>query len=455
MSSRGRIEPEPPLADRLSIFAAAHEAPAATGLRVDGRPYRFAELAALTAARRDALRSEGRGNAPYPIVGTNTLETVVTLYALLEARIPALLIHPRLTDGERADLLAIAERAGAPHSDAAAILFTSGTTGKPRGAVLTREALLASAAASAASLGWEDGDCWLLCMPIARVGGLSILTRCLAARRCVALAAAFDAQAFPKWIDDQRITLASVVPTMLTRVLDLHPDWRAPAHLRAVQVGGDTASEKLLARAAGHGLPIVITYGLTESCSQVCLTPYAERHHPAACGAGRPLPGVELRISDIGHIELRGPMLMAGYWDAAPLDRAEWFDTGDLGTLDADGCVHVHARRADLIVTGGENAYPAEIERALEAIPGIAAAGVFGIPNEEWGQRVAAALVADGTPPTDAALYAHVRSQLAPHKRPRLIAYVDRLPQTAGGKLDRAALAGVAGDLRPLSRGAD
>lgn len=442
------------MTERLSILAAAREAGAMPGVRIGERNYTYADLAALTVARLDALRNEGHGSGPYPVVGTNTLDTVVTLYALLEAGIPALMIHPRLTEAERADLLSIAERAGAPHPGAAAILFTSGTTGNPRGAVLTREALLASAAASAASLGWEDGDCWLLCMPIARVGGLSILTRCLAARRCVALATAFDAQAFPAWIDEQRITLASVVPTMLTRVLDLHPDWRAPAHLRAVQVGGDTASDKLLARAVERGLPIVITYGLTESCSQVCLTPYAERHQPAACGAGKPLPGVELRISDIGHIELRGPMLMAGYWDAPPLASGEWFDTGDLGTLDASGCLHVHARRADLIVTGGENAYPAEIERALEAIPGIAAAGVFGIPNEEWGQRVAAALVAEGTPPTDATLYASVRSQLAPHKRPRLIGYVDRLPQTAGGKLDRAALGETVRNLRPLTSGA-
>ena len=441
------------MTERLSILAAAREAPAALGLRVGAQSYTYAELAALTEARLAQLRREADGTTPYPLLGTNTLETVVTLYALLEARMPALLIHPRLTETERADLRVIADRAGPPHAGAAAILFTSGTTGKPRGAVLTREALLASAAASAASLGWEDGDCWLLCMPIARVGGLSILTRCLAARRSIALAPAFDAQAFPAWIDDQRITLASVVPTMLTRILDLHPAWRPPAQLRAVQVGGDTASPKLLARAAAQGWPIVITYGLTESCSQVCLTPYAGRFTPAAFGAGRPLPGVELRISDAGHIELRGPMLMAGYWDAPPRAPDEWLDTGDLGTLDANGCLHVHARRADLIVTGGENAYPAEIERALEAFPGIAGAGIFGIADEEWGQRVAAALVADGTPPADAALHAYVRRQLAPHKRPRFIAYIDRLPQTAGGKLDRAALAGIAAKLRPLIGG--
>jgi O-succinylbenzoic acid--CoA ligase len=441
------------MTERLSIFAAAREAGGAPGLRIGARTYAFAELAALTAARLPALRNETSGAAPHPVLGINTLETVVTLYALFELGVPALLIHPRLTEPERADLTAIAARSGRPHAGAAAILFTSGTTGKPRGAVLTKGALLASADASAAGLGWQDDDCWLLCMPIARVGGLSILTRCLAARRCVALAAAFDAQAFPRWIDEQHVTLASVVPTMLTRVLDAHPAWRSPPQLRAVQVGGDTAPPRLLARAALRGLPIVITYGLTESCSQVCLTPYASRHAPGDCGAGRPLPGVELRTSAEGHIELRGPMLMAGYWDAPPRSPDEWFDTGDLGSLDEHGCLHVHARRADLIVTGGENAYPAEIERVLEAFPGIAEAGVFGVPDEVWGQRVAAALVADGAPPSRAELYAYVRSQLAPHKRPRYIDWIDRLPRTPAGKLDRQGLAGAVRALEPLTGG--
>ncbi len=441
------------MSERLSIFAAARAAGAAPGLRIGARSHDFAELAALTQARLEELRREAKPEAPFAVVGTNALDTVVTLYALLELRIPALLIHPRLTGPERADLALIAERAPPPHPGAAAILFTSGTTGKPRGAVLTRAALLASADASAANLGWRDDDCWLLCMPIARVGGLSILTRCLAARRCVALAPAFDAQAFPDWIAQQRITLASVVPTMLSRVLDAHPQWTSPPQLRAVLVGGDAATPRLLARAALRGLPIVITYGLTESCSQLCLTPYAGRFDPAGFGDGKPLPGVDLRIGAEGHIEIRGPMLMAGYWDAPARSPDAWFDTGDLGALDERGCLHVHARRADLIVTGGENAYPAEIERALEAFPGIKAAGVFGVADEVWGQRVAAVLVADGAPPPDAELHAYIHGQLAPHKRPRHVCYVERLPQTPAGKLDRLALPGVARWLRPLEQG--
>ena len=411
----------------------------------------FRELAALTDARIAALRRETSAGAPFPVVGSNTQDVVVTLYALLELRVPALLVHPRLTAPERADLDALAARAGPPPPDAAAILFTSGTTGEPRAAVLTRAGLVASARASAANLQWQDDDCWLLCMPIARIGGLSILTRCLAARRCVALAPGFDAAAFPEWVSAQRVTLASMVPTMLTRVLDLDPAWTPPPHLRAILVGGAAASTRLLERAAERRLPIIVTYGATETCSQVAATPYAARFAAADWGAGVALPGIDVRVTD-GHIEVRGPVVMAGYWNEPPLAEGAWFDTGDLGAIDARGCLHLHARRADLIVTGGENAYPAEIERALEAFPGIAAAGVFGVADEVWGQTVAAVLVPEADPPSDAALLDHIVRQLAPHKRPRHLCYVARLPQTTAGKLDRLALFKFEPSLRPLGR---
>jgi O-succinylbenzoic acid--CoA ligase len=442
------------MSEPLSIFAAARDASDAPGLRIGARVLSLRELATLTQERIAALRHEATAAAPFPVVGRNTIDVVVTLYALLELHVPALLVHPRLTAPERAELEALAARAGPPPPDAAAILFTSGTTGLPRAAVLTRAGLVASARASAANLQWRDDDCWLLCMPIARVGGLSILTRCLAARRCVALAPAFDAGAFPEWIDAQRVTLASMVPTMLTRVLNRDPKWIAPPHLRALVIGGAAASPKLLQRAAERRLPIIVTYGATETCSQVTATPYAGRFATADWGAGVALPGIDVRVTG-GHIEVRGPVVMAGYWNQPPLPPGTWFDTGDLGAIDARGCLHLHARRADLIVTGGENAYPAEIERALETFPGIAAAGVFGVPDEVWGHTVAAALVAVAAPPSDAALLDHLVKKLAPHKRPRHICYVDRLPHTPAGKLDRLALPGFTRSLRPLSRGED
>lgn len=436
--------------DALSIRAAAREAGAATALHDGEQRYSYTELARLTEQRMAALAPQLRAGAAHPVLGSNSLDTLLTLYALLELQVPALLLHPRLTDAEQAgERATTAQAAGSLPADAAAVLYTSGTTGRARGAVLTRSALLASAQASAANLGWNDDDCWLLAMPVARVGGLSIATRCLAARRAVALAPAFDAALLPQWIARYRVTQLSLVPTMLAMVLDAHPGWVPPEHLRLLLVGGAAASDKLLARAAERRLPIVVTYGCTETCSQVAATPYGRRFDAAACGAGRPLPGVQLRVHD-GHVQVRGPMLMAAYLGQPPLARDAWFDTGDLGEIDAQGYLHLHARRTDLIVTGGENVYPVEVERVLEACPGVHAAAVFGVADEVWGQTVAAALVAGPRPPSDETLLEHIVARLAPHKRPRRICFVPSLLHTAAGKLDRSALQALVPALRPL-----
>jgi O-succinylbenzoic acid--CoA ligase len=436
--------------DALSIFAAARESPQAVGLRVDGREYTFAELAELADKRLAALGPIEVGLVV--LDATSSVDTVVALYALLEQRRPALLLHPKLTAPERQAAVRAAEAGAAMlPTDAAAIVFTSGTTGEPRAVVLTHSTLIASAAASASNLGWRDNDCWLLAMPIARVGGLSILSRCLIARRAVALVPRFDAARLPESIERHRVTLASLVPAMLDRLLDANPRWRPPPHLRALLIGGDAAPPRLLERAAQRRLPIVTTYGCTETCSQVVATPYAHRFAAARCGAGRALAGAEVRIVG-GRIEVRGPM-RAGYAGEPTPDPQAWFDTGDLGELDAEGFLHVHGRSGDVIVTGGEKVHPAEVERVLDSCPGVLAAGVFGVPDETWGQIVAAALVMQGEGPGERELAAFVEARLAPYKRPRRIAVVGALPLTAGGKLDRVALPCLARPLRALLSG--
>ena len=436
--------------DALSIFAAARQAPEAIGLRTDEHAFTFAQLAHLTGQRLRADDLQPTRSAPFVLEGTGSIDTVVTLYALLEQRRPALLLHPKLTPAERgAAMGAVSRGAGSLAGDAAAIVLTSGTTGEPRAAVLSRGALIASAAASAANLGWQDDDGWLLAMPIARVGGLSVLTRCLIARRAVVLASGFDAAQLPAFVGRHPVTLASLVPTMLARVLDAHPQWTPPAHLRAVLIGGAAAPAKLLERAARRRVPIVITYGCTETCSQVVATPYELRFEAARCGAGRPLPGAEVRVTG-GHIEVRGPMRMAGYAGEPPLDPQAWFDTGDLGEFDTDGFLHVKARAGDLIISGGANVYPAEVEQALEAFPGITAAGVFGVADETWGEIVAATIVIDGEPIDERELAAFLRARLSPQKLPRRICEVPALPHTAAGKLDRAALPSLTTHLREL-----
>ena len=385
-----------------------------------------------------------------PVTGVNTLETLLTIAtrcSKLDVRHYCCIRNSRRPSRPTRSNTARAT-AGLPQ-DAAAILYTSGTTGRARGAVLTRRALVASAQASAANLGWHDDDCWLLALPLARVGGLSIVTRCLIARRAVALMPAFDAAALPRWIDEHRVTLLSLVPTMLAQLLDRNANWRPPPRLRAVLLGGASASPKLLARATDRGIPLVITYGCTETCSQVVATPYAQRFDPAPAGAGRPLAGAEMRV-DGERILVRGAMCMSGYLGETPLAPDDWFDTGDLGEFDAAGCLHLHARRTDLIVSGGENVYPAEVERVLEDCPCIEAAAVFGVPDETWGQVVAAVLVASA--PHEHALDAERENQLlqflagrlAVYKRPRRVVWV----RGAAARVLRQARPGDARDTR-------
>ena len=439
------------MSDALSIVDAARECGDALALLDQGRPYSFAQLARLALARADTLLEGARGRPRFvPVVGTNSLDTLVTLYALLELRVPALLLHPRLTEPEtQAEIEATAAASDRLPADAAVILYTSGTTGRPKGAVLTRSALLASARASAANQGWQPDDRWMMIMPVARVGGLSIVTRCLAARRTVVMEPRFDTTRLPGQLQRERVTLLSLVPTMLALVFRDHPSWVPPASLRALQLGGSAAPAALLERAALRQVPILVTYGCTETCSQVAVTPYDLRFEAARVGAGTALQGAELKVVD-GQVRVRGPMLMHGYLGEDPLAPGDWFDTGDLGELDAQGFLHLNGRRGDLIVTGGENVYPAEVERVLQSLPGIEAAGVFGVPDDTWGATVAVAVVPGATMPDDRLLQQHMAAMLAKYKRPRQICVVDALPYNAAGKLDRQALAAFTDRLRTL-----
>jgi O-succinylbenzoic acid--CoA ligase len=400
----------------LSFLAAAGEAGAAVAVVAGGVEHTFGALAPRVAEAAAAAR--GRPFAA--VVATNTLETLVELWGLIEARVPILLVHPRLTSREREELVLRPPPPRDGDERALAVVYTSGTTGRPRGAVLSRRAFLAACAASEANLGWRDGDRWLCSIPLAHVGGFSILVRCLVARRPLVL---HDAPA-----DESRPTLLSLVPTQLLRLRDA--GWRPPARVRAILLGGAAAPAHLLAP------PVLATYGLTEACAQVATARLASGDPALAV-----LPGVGVRVVD-GHLQVRGPTLFSGYLDDPdPFLPDGWFDTGDLGELDGDRLV-VHARRTDLIVSGGENVYPAEVERALAEHPGVAAACVVGLPDPLWGQIVAAGVVARG--PVDD-LDAHAAARLAPHKRPRRIELFAALPLTGAGKPDRAALARVLG----------
>ena len=467
---------------KLSILRAAAEAPGRTALVHRGETLSFADLAAEVRAAIGWLRRRGvdpltpkgaKQRAALP--GDSTREALVLVYALAELGVPMVLLHPRSTAAERrrtlaatgtgifldpADLRLRPEVDPEPFEPLAidperplAIVRTSGTAGPPKGVVLSRRAFAAAAQASAENLGWRGDDRWLLSLPVAHVGGLSILTRCLIARRTAVAEPLprFAAAAAARLVERRRITLLSLVPTMLRRLLDLD-GWRPPAHLRAILVGGAAVPPALLERAGRRGWPVLLTYGLTEACSQVATQRYGTA--PRSGRGAEPLPGVEVRIRG-GVIELRGPSLLSGYLPppAEPVVTDDgWLCTGDLGELDAEGRLHVLGRADEVIVTGGENVHPREVERALLEHPAITAACVFGVDDDEWGQAVAAALVAD-PPPGDRELLSFLAERLAPHRRPRWVAFLDALPATASGKEDRRLAARrAAPHLRPLDR---
>ena len=369
-----------------------------------------------------------------------TVDTLALLHAAAARGAPVALLPPRVPAAERARLTAAVPARVA--DSVAAVLFTSGSTGRRKAVLLDRAAFTAQAAASAAALGWCDDDRWLVCLSLGHIGGLSILSRCLWAGRTAVLAdptpAGFCPAALARQIERDRVTLVSLVPTMLARLLDLAPSWRPPAHLRAVVLGGAPARAALLRRAAAAGVPVRTTYGMTETCSHVAID-------------GALLPGVGLRLTgpDGDRIALSGPTLLRGYappdHEPPAVDQDGWFVTRDRGAVDAAGRLTVLGRADDIIVTGGEKVDPTLVEAALESLPGVAAACVFGVPDPEWGESVAALLVAGpGAPPCPADLTRALADQLGAHERPRRIAFARALPLLAGGKLDRRAAARLA-----------
>jgi O-succinylbenzoic acid--CoA ligase len=336
-----------------------------------------------------------------------------------------------------------------------AIVYTSGTTGQPKGAMLTFANHLWSAMASAFRLGTNPTDRWLLCLPLYHVGGLAIVLRCCLYGTTLVLQERFDPAAINQMLDTQAISLISLVPTMLQWLLEARQNRPLPPTLRCILLGGMAAPSSLLEQCHALALPVATTYGLTEAASQVATASPAEAQRKPG-SVGKPLmftevcivgqDGGECLLGEIGQIVVRGPTLMRGYYNqpdatAQVLRNGELY-TGDLGYLDQDGDLWVVQRRADLIVSGGENVYPAEVEQVLLTHPAVQAACVVGVEDAEWGQRVAAAvIIRDGASLTTDELMAFCRVRLAGYKQPRLLRFVDALPQTGSGKIQREAVA--------------
>lgn len=390
----------------------------------------YAELRDAAARAGGALRARGvaRGDRVGIALAPGT-DFVVALHAVWGAGAVAVPVDLRLGDDERAHVtrgcavvVDAPLEAGEPappvlaHDlDAvAAVIHTSGSTGRPKPVELTFGNWLWSALGSGVALGVDPRERWLCALPLSHVGGLSIVVR--------SAIYATTAEVHERWDTErvlaalQRATLVSLVPTTLARLLDA--GLREPPRLRTVLLGGAPIAPALAARARAAGVPVTETYGLTEACSQVTT-------------GGPPLFCTRVRLASDGEILVSGPTV-AGGGELA---------TGDLGRFDERGHLHVVGRKADTIVTGGENVAPTEVEAVLAEHPAVAEAAVHGRPDPEWGEAVVATVVPRaGAAVTADELRAHAAARLAPFKVPKAIAFAAALPRTRSGKLLRRAL---------------
>jgi len=365
-----------------------------------------------------------------------------------------------MDDGERAawarraaggDLLTLTPEVDLPAGDApdldaagpgdpALVCYTSGTTGAPKGAVLSHANLLASAEALRLAWRWTEGDRLLLALPLFHVHGLCVgLHGTLLAGASAVLLPRFTPDGVLDAARAQAATLFFGVPTMYAR-LAASPRVGELAGLRLCVSGSAPLPPTVFGELAEHGgQRILERYGMTETLMNAS-NPYEGERRPGTVGL--PLPGVELRLDrgGEGEVLLRGPNVFGGYWrdpDATSeaIGPDGWFHTGDLGSYDERGYLRIQGRSKELIITGGYNVYPREVEELLLEHPAVAEVAVVGTPSEEWGEVVTAYVVARGEPPAPDDLLAFTTTRLAPFKRPRSVRYVDQLPRNALGKV--------------------
>lgn len=339
--------------------------------------------------------------------------------------------------------------------DVAALLYTSGTTGRPKGAMLTLGNLLSTVDIVGELIDVGEDDRWATGLPLFHVFGLVTVTlSALHAGVPVTLFPRWDPQAFVAALDVDRISIVSGVPTMWMSVLAEVTEASAPA-LRAVSSGGAAISADVLRRFEERfAAPVVEGYGLTETSAVGTFNPLDGVRKLGSVGYAVPqmevrvvgLDGTPVPPNEPGEVCLRGPAVMAGYWNrpeatAEVLDADGWFRTGDIGKLDEDGYLFIVDRMKELIIHGGYNVYPREVEEVLYEIPGVREAAVVGRPDERYGQQVTAVVARAAGSDLDAAEIERVtREKLAAYKIPRIIEFIDELPKGPSGKILKRAL---------------
>jgi o-succinylbenzoate---CoA ligase len=412
--------------------------------------YEELDAEAGRAARRLAARGVRRG-ASVVMLQPAGLEYVIALHALMKL---GAVVHPLNPGLAPRELDAEIERANPAlvldESDHATMseadlpllgehdldalhcrILTSGTSGAPRSVGLTYGNHLWSAVGSAFNLGVDPADRWLCCLPMYHVAGLQIVMRSVIYGTGAVVQDGFDIDRVAASLEHDGVTLASLVTTQLVRLLAAGVDLSGP---RAILVGGGPVPIDILEEAIGRGASVVQTYGMTETASQVTtLAPQDARRKLGS--AGRPLLTTHLRIFD-GEICVQGPVVAPG-----SADEDGWLHTGDLGRIDDEGFLYVEDRLGDVIVSGGENVLPAEVEEVLLSHPDVADAAAIGRADPEWQEAVEAVVVLrEGASRDETALRDHCAESLAGYKVPKHFEFVAELPRTPSGKLLRRAL---------------
>jgi o-succinylbenzoate---CoA ligase len=423
-----------------------------TALVADGSEVTYAELEAESTWVARRLAAHGvRRDSTVALTMRPGREQVVLIHALMKLGAILLPLNPELTEAERAAAISLEEpevdlgdpgqltqtEADLPllgehdMDDVACRVLTSGSTGEPHPVALTYGNFLWSAVGSGFNIGVHPDDRWLCCLPLSHVSGLGIVMRSVIYGTAAVLHDGFEVDRVAAALAEDRITVVSLVTTMLTRLLDAGADLSGP---RVMLIGGGPVPEEALEEATSRGATVVQTYGLTEACSQVTTLAPGEARRKLG-SAGRPLLTTHLRIQD-GEILVQGPTVAPGHADAD-----DWLHTGDLGRIDEEGFLYVEDRIDDMIVSGGENVVPAEVEKVLLRHPEVADAAVVGREDPEWQQAVTAIVVLeDGSAATPDELRRHCAETLAGFKVPKRVELAAALPRTPSGKLMRRAL---------------
>ncbi|WP_281164729.1 o-succinylbenzoate--CoA ligase [Liquorilactobacillus sicerae] len=329
-------------------------------------------------------------------------------------------------------------------NEVASIMYTSGTTGQPRGVVQTFGNHFFSAVGSAFNLGLDPAELWLCALPLFHISGLSIMMRSLIYGMGVLLLPHFSTESVNKALQTSPVTLMSVVPQMLQQLLTEFPATGYQPKFRGFLLGGGPIDLATLNRCRQLNLPVVQSYGMTETCSQVVALSFADA--PRHIGSvGKPLFPIQLRLSKSdAEIQLKGPNIVTTYLDnpasfQQQMTADNWFKTGDIGYFDQTGYLYVKGRKNEMIISGGENIFPQEIENVYQNYDSVTEFAVIGVPDQKWGQ-VPCAFFTARKRIDSRLLKAYGYQQLAHYKVPHYFCQLDQMPKTASQKIIRPAL---------------